>query len=565
MSEFHTALARVNAKAIDAMRVALQRKSVGLPDLAPTTTGGSTLSERVETRRSEYRYNQFRDWLYSAVNAIARTAAGQPVKLGRLAGAAPAVDEEKRPRGRKSFLMTPVTRTVPRTLRTRGAGMEWEIIEDHPLVDILEQPNPIQGRWEFVYSFVANLCLTGWSYVMWGRGREGRLEIYALPTTWVTPLHEKGPFSEFLVGNPNEPDREKKLRVGPDQMAVARMPSPSDLVGALAPADTQQQAIRVDQYIQMSQEMFFENGVFPSVIVTVGKEPHPDKAAATRPRLTAPQRRQIELAVRSTMSGVANYGRPAIIDGFIESIEKLSMTQNELGWEKSEQTVRTRILSAFGVHPFILGEPVNVGGHAQAYVILEQFYDVVNCYIDQLSNVASRIVSGIEDTGGRLYVWWEPLSAVDATLRATNLRTARQLGDITPDEFRAELGFGPLPDTGEIKTRPKILDTVGGMQGAVAILQAMSQGALVPETAARLFALFFQITEEEAAAIIGASGTPVPTPVAERPSPAANEQEDEEEEEATEEATDEMEEIRSVLRLLRLDPGEIADRVLATT
>ena len=64
-----------------------------------------------------------------------------------------------------------------------------EVLEDHPLLDVLERPNPIQYRWQFVYSFVANLNLTGRAYVVRDEGEDGRTEFYCPPTTWVKPNH----------------------------------------------------------------------------------------------------------------------------------------------------------------------------------------------------------------------------------------------------------------------------------------------------------------------------------------------------------------------------------------
>ena len=55
---------------------------------------------------------------------------------------------------------------LPVAMQSKTVHSELEIIKDHPLVDALERPNPIQCRWQFVYSFFANLDLTGWSYIV---------------------------------------------------------------------------------------------------------------------------------------------------------------------------------------------------------------------------------------------------------------------------------------------------------------------------------------------------------------------------------------------------------------
>src|SRR3990167_3742155 len=276
-----------------------------------------------DQQQGRVQYAQFRGWLYAAINALSSEAAGQPVCVGRMRGAEPVPEEGKRrrPSGSKTFVMRKMTSAA----YSKAASTELEVLNDHPLLKSLEQPNPFQSRWQFVYSFVANLNLTGWAYVVVEEGKNGKLDFYSLPPTWVRPDHSKGPFSAFKVVNPSHPDAASGGEtLDRSQVMFAHLPNPSDPLSALAPVSTQMAAIRVDDHIQTSQERFFENGIFPGVIVTVGKDPHPDVPGWMRPRLTGGQRRQVIGAIRKVMGGVANYGNPAIVDGLIESIERLS-------------------------------------------------------------------------------------------------------------------------------------------------------------------------------------------------------------------------------------------------
>jgi len=558
MNALTSAIERANAKATSVHQRALRvRMAGGLPLASNADT--HPWSNQMNARRSKIRYGQFHGWLYSAVNAVAGEGAQQPVRVGRLVGASSSLPDVGPNRSKRQYSV----KKIPKTVRSKVEGREWELIEDHPLLVLLDRPNPIQSRWEFAYSFITNLCLTGWSFVVWGQGEKGQLEVYSMPTDWVTPKHDNGPFSSFLIGNPNDANT-SRVELGPDKVAMARMPSPSDPLGAMAPADSQQPAIRVDDQIQASQELFFENGVFPSVIVQIGKDPHPEITGGIRPRLNAPQRRQVISAIKSTMAGVANYGNPAIVDGLIESIDKLSMTQNELGWEKSENTIRTRILSTFGVHPFILGEIVNVGGYAQAREIKERFFNVVNRYLDMLSCVMSKLAEPMQDSRGKLYIWWEALEAKDPMIESLNLRYARKLGDITPDEFRCELGLPPKEEKAE--TRPAILDTPGGIQGVSLILGQVSRGEISRESAIQMLVLFLQVSEEVAEEIVGEEQEePEPAeipPQFQIPPPANDQEEQQQENEEGDEDQNEMETIREVVRLLRLDPVEVSEKVV---
>lgn len=391
-------------------------------------------------------YGTFRNWLYSAINALALEAAGQPISLARLATEDDKQEVPKRSRpGRiKEFQIS----KMPKSLRSKAASQEYETLLDHPILAAIERPNEMQGKWELLYSFVANLNLTGWAYLLFDTDKDGKPRLYSIPTTWVRPDHKDGPYSKFYIVKPGDPLGQANKPLTRDNVAFAYLPDPSNPLGALAPATSQMPAIRIDDYIQSSQEQHFQNGIFPSVIVTIGKDPHPDVPGGIRPRLTDVQRRQIFAAIGKAMGGVANYGTPAIVDGLIESITRFSASEPEMGWSRSEDKVRTRILSAYGVHPYILGEPVGVGGYAQVANIEKRFYKRVNTFLDLFSNLLTGIVRGISGDE-ELLAWVEECQVVDPSLRQAALMGMRTSGDISQNELRAEFGFPPDEDHNE--------------------------------------------------------------------------------------------------------------------
>lgn len=440
-------------------------------------------------------YRHFRGWAYAAINALASEAASQPVMAGRKK-ASPTSERELRTVTYKAW------HGMPGRVKSHfGQVGEVEVLPEHPALTALETPNEIQRRWQFVYNFVANLCLTGWGYVVGGEDEKGRTKLYSVPTSWITPVHSGGPFSSFLMCNPDNPEAEA-VALSRDHVAFAHLPNPANPLGAVSPVAAQIQAIRVDDHIQTSQERFFENGIFPASVVTIGKDPHPDVMAdGLRPRLTPEQRRQVTAAIRKVLGGVANMGAPAIIDGLIEDIKPISFSQKEMGWEKSEDKIRVRILSAYGVHPYILGEPINIGGYAQAAKIEERFCRRVNVLLDMLSAlVSSFAVPLVGDTD--VVLWWEEAKPYDPNIHWQNVRKGRDLGDITRDEFRAMVGLSDsLPD--EASHRARLLDTSGGANFILQMMDRVGTGAISPEAAAQAVSLVMEIPVEEAAVIVG--------------------------------------------------------------
>jgi hypothetical protein len=246
--------------------------------------------------------------------------------------------------------------------------------------------------------------------------------------------------------------------------------------------------------------MFFENGIFPGCIVTVGQNPHPEAGSqAGRPVLTNTQRKQVYAAIKRVMGGVANFGNPAIVDGLIESVQRLSMNSEEMGWEKSAAETKTAILSAFAVHPYILGEHMP-GSMAQARIIKELFYERVNTFLDMLSAVVTNFVGpAVEGDTEDLVVWWEECQSVDPSLRWSNLNAARNRGDVSRNEIRSELGLPPDESGGDATKNY----TAGDVNAIIAIQGAIAQGSMEPEQAREIYRICFDMEPADAKKVAG--------------------------------------------------------------
>lgn len=470
---------------------ALRLKEQGV-DLSGLVGGGSSLMSSFggDTKYSE-RYSLLRGWVWSALHALADAGSQQDFNVAKLTGpkqgerrfrGSKSVDKERQTteQAQKDYARSKMVQSAFQ----KTAQQDFELLFDHEIYTVMEQPNPCQSQQTFVYNFIMNLGLTGWSYVICGADEEGNMRFYSLPTTWIKPDHREGAFSAFRIQNPSEVGKQP-IVIPRDNVGFAHIPNPADPLSAMAPAASQMAAIRIDDHIQTSQTMFFRNGVFPSVAITIGDNPMGD---GSTPRLEGPQRRAIESAIRRMWSNVNNYGTPVILDGLVKSIERMSATQNEMGWDKSEDKVRTRILSAYQVHPFILGEQM-AGSYAQAYVVESRFYDKVNSYLSMLSTLMT-VLLGSNYSEERLMCWWTKKEAVDPQIRSTEMREARKNGDISKNEHRAYLGLSPVEEDVE---RNALLNSVGGMTGAVQLLSAAGQGMIPADSAVYLLSQFLEI------------------------------------------------------------------------
>lgn len=498
---------------------ALSTRAPGGGDFLPGGGGGGlapvTGGDWDSQRRQRQAYAQLKNWVYAAVNTIAKRLAGQPVAAGELVGASE--NPERRGYARHSVKGHYWQHAVPTRLRQRAAGSSQQYVqlEDHPVLDLLAQPNSVQGKFEFLYLSCANLLLTGESYWVGGTrgsGENARMEIWSVPTHWVQPKHDKGPFSSYeLVTGTGKP-----VPLKPGNVARTYLPHPSDIKACLSPLQAVLNAVAVDESIQQSQQDMFRRGINPNLIVTVGRNVGPDgKLTDRRPILQPHQRRSLIRSIREVWNNVTNVGDPAILDGMIESVHKLQMTPAEMDWIQSGEVAKRRILQAFGVNPIVMGEIVG-SNRAQATEAEKQFCSQgVNPILDALSETLTNYLGPAYTEPKRLLVYVEACEPRDPDLELRRWTAARKQGDVTRDEFRSEqLG---LPPGEEAIERNALLSTVGGITGTGQVLSLLAQGMLTREQAKATLMLFLQIDEATADAMVGNRGDDDGTPAALQP------------------------------------------------
>jgi len=541
------AIRRTEAVAMAAYDNGTREKAVGVPlDFVPPAPLAGMTSWQDQQVFAE-RYGMMREWVYSAVNALASEGAGQPLVVARLSGS------KAKPQGKKLCELKRMTETI----RQKTAEVEYEIQKDHPLVDLLDHPNPIQEKWQFVYSFFANLMLTGIAYIALGYSKRlKKPELYSLPSTWVKPNHEQGLFSRFEVKNPRVVGVEPAI-LDRTQVGFAMLPNPGDPLAALAPASSQLRTLRIHEQMLNGQEKFFRNGIFPSVIVTMAQGPYQSmQGKVVRPVLMGQQRRMIHHALRQNILGDMNQGTAFIVDGLVEDVKSFSLTNREMGWDRTEDKLKTRILSAFGVHSFILGEFIP-GSRSQAEIIEERFYKRVNTYLDMLSTLLTNLLGSIYGDE-RLLIWFEQCQASNPDRRTSTFLSMRASGDISQNELRAEMGLSPDEDLNQAVIQPSM------MQGVQGILGLLGQGMIQQEqTVAILEGMGIPTDMAKEIAGVGLSKPEPPKP----PKPPAEGEKPEREEELEEgenmdEAVEELKVANLLLAKALEEPEQQAERIL---
>jgi len=239
-----------------------------LPDVttALATRPGHSMSS-FSTDSSE-RYQFFRHWVYICVNSISSAVAGLPWKAAEITNA------EENPESKRILGQQ---HKVPRAILEKAIGaQEVQSIASHPSLDMLGTSNGIHGKDELIYFTVANLEIVGCAYWILGTDdTDTEPRVFGVPATWMKFDRKSGNYLLRVAG------AQEPVVIPSEYVAKMSFPNPSDPLGYYSPLNACLAAIKVDDYIQRSQQQSFDRGIHPNLIVTVSPTP----GEKTRPPL----------------------------------------------------------------------------------------------------------------------------------------------------------------------------------------------------------------------------------------------------------------------------------------
>ncbi len=447
-----------------------------------------------KTGKAREMYRLLRNWVYSATSVISKRCSAQPWMAGHY---------DDLPATSRGGRMTPkgYDRTwMPQSVIKAGYGQDIETDPEHDVLWVLDKPNFHQGKSEFIQITVMNLLLTGEFYWIGGINKakdkkDRKLEVWAVPSAWVVPDHSKGPFAGYRL----QTGMGEGAPLDPGTVARGYFPDPSDIKGCLSPLQSCISAAKIDDYILKSQEQSFERGIHPNLIVTIGKTLDAEgRQTQRRPVLAPRQRTQIIRSIQHAWNMTVNTGMPAIIDGLIEDIKKLSNTPQEMDWKQSGDIVKARIFQAFGVNPISVGE-VTPANKAQAVVADKQLCDnALNPIIENISCAAAEFFTPFYEDGDSLAVWLEVAKPKDDEMEFRQMTEARKAGDVTQDEYRSYIGLKPIDPEPEPERSP-LFNNPQTMAQITALAAQVTMGAIGHDEAVQICMTMLQISKADAA------------------------------------------------------------------
>lgn len=271
------------------------------------------------------------DWVYAAASAIAQDAA--TIDLRAFA------NRSNKPNGKvaKQLVYYP---NQARTLMRQfiGARRALEELDDHVLLELLENPNPIQDGDAFKEMAFLHLILAGeafWVKLKNGLGRPGELWP-VLPYLMKERIENRRIVAwEYRVGS-------ETIVLAPDEVVHIKLTDPTYIYRGVGVVKAAARAISTDSSAADWNRNFFNNSA------------RPDLALETESTLTPEVVERLREQWQDRYRGTANAHKVAVLEAGLK-VNKITATQKEMDFLESRRFSRDEQLAMFKTSRTMLG------------------------------------------------------------------------------------------------------------------------------------------------------------------------------------------------------------------
>jgi HK97 family phage portal protein len=307
---------------------------------------------------------------------------------------------------------------------------DWLEVEAHPLLDLMERPNPLFTGPDLVQLTQTHLELTGMGFWLILENRLGRpAQVWPLYPHLLTRIETGRDSDQVIKAFWFRSDSGQEVRLDPAQVLYQRYPHPENLVYGASTIQQQAFAFDINLAFKVYHRKLLQN------------QARPDTVLSSDQHLTKEDADRAKTAWRSAFGGPDQAGGVVVLGAGLKA-EPFSINardgefMNLAGWTQDE------ILAAFGVPAGKLGLVKDVN-RANMLEIDTTYHR------ECLSPRARRLASALTNLAVRydLNLWCEPEHEVpkDREFEHTQQKDRLDRGVLTINEVRADEGLEPVP------------------------------------------------------------------------------------------------------------------------
>ena len=320
-----------------------------------------------------------------------------------------------------------------------------DVLEYHPIMDLLNRPNPLQSNSEFFASLYGYLMLSGNSYVLKvGADNQPPSELHLLRPDRILIKGGQNYIPQkyqYIIGGRVHAEYEVDQETALSDLKQIKLWNPLDDYYGLSPLAAG--ALEIDQHNMAAKHNvnLLNNGARPSGAVVF--KPKDDQGFAVN--LTESQRQQLLTDLNNRFSGTSNAGRPMLLEGDFDWKE-MGLSPKDMDFGNLKHMATTDIALCFGVPSQLVGVP-----DAQTYANVAEarlaLYE--ETIIPYLKKIESDMNEWLVPMFGEDLMFCYDIDSIPALSERRkkiyeNVSMAVREGIITRNEARERLGLSPL-------------------------------------------------------------------------------------------------------------------------
>jgi HK97 family phage portal protein len=278
-------------------------------------------------------------------------------------------------------------------IATGAASVKWQLcrvangvkhdVKDHPILKLLNHPNPCDCGVEFFESLYSHRLIGGNAYIQAIRSA-GELpqELFVLRPDRVSIIAGKGCVPQayrYSVGENSRDFVVNRLTGQSDVLHIKKFNPLSDWYGL---SSMEAAAYSIDQHNEASawNQALLQNGARPSGALVVKSGDNGEGGY-----LSDEQYLRIKAQLDETNTGYNNAGRPLLLEGGLEWKE-MSISPKDMDFINTKHSAARDIALAFGVPPQLLGIPGDATYNNMAEARLSLWEQTILPMIDNMAS-----------------------------------------------------------------------------------------------------------------------------------------------------------------------------------
>lgn len=331
-----------------------------------------------------------------------------------------------------------------------AASISWQAyqgdmeLDQHPILTLLNRPNPMQAGVEYFQSLYSYLLISGNSYAQMSEVAGVPRELYLLrpDRVKVKPSKTASPSGyEYMLNGRVVHTYNADPLTGVSEVKHIKMWNPLDDFYGMSPIKAA--AVDIDNHNAVNKHnvSLLENGARPSGAIIF--KPQNDRGMPIQ--LSDGQRQQLQDDLRMKFQGPKNAGRPLLLEGDFDWRE-MGLSPKDMDFLQQKHMAAKDIALCFGVPSQLIGIP-----DSQTYANVQEAR--LALYEETIIPLAKRVESDMNE-------WISPLFGDDISIRYDfesipamterrkriyeNVVQAVREGIISRNEARDRLGLEPI-------------------------------------------------------------------------------------------------------------------------